>query len=427
MHVLDEFKKRGFVNSFTNEEGLYEYLSTPQSCYIGFDPTATSLHVGSLVPIMALTHMQRAGHRPIALVGGGTGMIGDPSGKTEMRNMMTVETVEKNKQAIKNQLSKFIDFGSDKAKLVDNADWLLGLKYVEFLRDVGKFFSINRMIKMESYKTRFESETGLSFIEFNYTIMQAYDFNVLSETESCLLQMGGSDQWGNIVAGVDLVRRIRQKEAFGLTFPLITNSSGTKMGKTEKGAVWLDAERTSPYEYYQFWVNTEDNDVARFLSLFTFLPIEEIEEVKKLDGKDLNSAKSILAYEATKLAHGQDEAEKAYAASTAMFGAREIPKTLLPSSCVNRKAVGKENDSVPGAEFESAKFENGYSALDLFQEVGLCKSKSDARRLIQQGGAYMNENRIDSIEYLIKKDDFDENSEIVLRAGKKKYFKIVKK
>lgn len=426
MHVIDEFKKRGFVDTFTNEEGLYEYLSSPQSCYIGFDPTASSLHVGSLVPIMSLAHMQRAGHRPIALVGGGTGMIGDPSGKTEMRNMLTVETVEFNKNAIKNQLSNFIDFSQGKAKMVDNADWLLDIKYIEFLRDIGKFFSINRMIKMESYKSRFESESGLSFIEFNYTIMQAYDFKVLSEKEGCLLQMGGSDQWGNIVAGIDLIRRTRQKEAFGLTFPLITNSSGTKMGKTEKGAVWLDSERTSPYDYFQFWVNTEDNDVSRFLSLFTFIPVEEIEEVKKLNGSELNSAKSILAFEATKLAHGEDEAAKAYEASAAMFGARDIPENLLPSSRISRKGLSVKADSVPSSFIEKARITEGVGVLDLFRETGLCKSTSEARRLVQQGGCYLNENRIDSIDYLVTESDF-ESDEIVLRAGKKRYHKIVLK
>ena len=426
MSVVEEFKKRGFVDNFTNEEGLVEYLSSPQSCYIGFDPTASSLHVGSLVQIMALAHMQRAGHRPIALVGGGTGMIGDPSGKTEMRNMLTVEKVEENKRGIKNQLSRFIDFDFGNAKLVDNADWLLGIKYIDFLRETGKYFSINRMVKMESYKTRMESETGLSFLEFNYTILQAYDFKMLSEKENCFLQMGGSDQWGNILAGVELVRRAGRKEAFGLTFSLITTSSGTKMGKTEKGAVWLDPERTSPYEYYQFWVNTEDNDVERFLSIFTFLPVEEIKEVVNLKGQDLNSAKSILAYEATKLAHGEEEAIKAYDASAAMFGGRDISYDLLPSSTIKRKSSSKKTDAIPSTEIQKEKLEQGIGILDLFLFSGLCKSKSDARRLIQQGGAYINESRIDSMEYTININEFN-SGEITLRAGKKRYYKIVLK
>lgn len=426
MNVVEELKARGYIDNFTNEEGLVEYLSTPQSCYIGFDPTASSLHVGSLVQIMVLAHMQRAGHRPIALVGGGTGMVGDPSGKTEMRNMLTVEKVEENKMGIKSQLSRFIKFDDDNAKLVDNADWLLGINYVDFLRDVGKYFSINRMIKMESYKSRMESETGLSFLEFNYTIMQAYDFMELSKKENCFLQMGGSDQWGNIVAGVELIRRTRQKEAFGLTFSLITTSSGTKMGKTEKGAVWLDAERTSPYEYYQFWVNTEDADVARFLSIFTFLPLEEIKEVEKLEGQELNLAKTILAYEATKLAHGEEEAVKAYTASVSMFGGKEIPAELLPGSTINRSAVEKKTEAVPSSEINKDEIEKGMGVLDLFLTSGLCKSKSDARRLVQQGGAYINENRVETIEYIVGIADF-QGDEATLRAGKKRYHKIILK
>ena len=426
MNVVEELKARGYIDNFTNEEGLVEYLSTPQSCYIGFDPTASSLHVGSLVQIMVLAHMQRAGHRPIALVGGGTGMVGDPSGKTEMRNMLTVEKVEENKMGIKSQLSRFIKFDDDNAKLVDNADWLLGINYVDFLRDVGKYFSINRMIKMESYKSRMESETGLSFLEFNYTIMQAYDFMELSKKENCFLQMGGSDQWGNIVAGVELIRRTRQKEAFGLTFSLITTSSGTKMGKTEKGAVWLDAQRTSPYEYYQFWVNTEDADVARFLSIFTFLPIEEIKDVEKLEGQELNLAKAILAYEATKLAHGEEEAVKAYTASVSMFGGKEIPVELLPSSTINRSAIEKKTEAVPSSEIRKGEIEKGMGVLDLFLTSGLCKSKSDARRLVQQGGAYINENRVETIEYIVGIADF-QDGEATLRAGKKRYHKIILK
>lgn len=426
MNVVEELKARGYIDNFTNEEGLVEYLSTPQSCYIGFDPTASSLHVGSLVQIMVLAHMQRAGHRPIALVGGGTGMVGDPSGKTEMRNMLTVEKVEENKMGIKSQLSRFIKFDDDNAKLVDNADWLLGINYVDFLRDVGKYFSINRMIKMESYKSRMESETGLSFLEFNYTIMQAYDFMELSKKENCFLQMGGSDQWGNIVAGVELIRRTRQKEAFGLTFSLITTSSGTKMGKTEKGAVWLDAERTSPYEYYQFWVNTEDADVARFLSIFTFLPLEEIKEVEKLEGQELNLAKTILAYEATKLAHGEEEAVKAYTASVSMFGGKEIPAELLPGSTINRSAVEKKTEAVPSSEINKDEIEKGMGVLDLFLTSGLCKSKSDARRLVQQGGAYINENRVETIDYIVGIADF-QDGEATLRAGKKRYHKIILK
>jgi len=426
MSVIDDFKARGFVDSFTDEGGLYEYLSTSRSCYIGFDPTASSLHVGSLVPIMALSHMQKAGHKPIVLVGGGTGMIGDPSGKTEMRNMLTVEKVDENKKSIKAQLAKFISFDSDGALLLDNADWLLNINYIEFLRDVGRFFSINRMIKMESYKTRMESETGLSFLEFNYTIMQAYDFNILSQKYDCRLQMGGSDQWGNIVAGIDLIRRIQQKEAYGLTFPLVTTSSGGKMGKTEKGAVWLDPDKTSPYEYFQFWINTEDGDVKRFLSLFTFLPMEEIVAVEKLTGKDLNPAKVILAFETTKLVHGEDEAVKAYMASASMFGLKDLPEMLLPSSTINRKANVAKVESLPTSEISEVKLNSGVTFLELFVESGLCKSKSDARRLISQGGAYFNDLRVTNLSDNVKESSFV-NGELLLRAGKKRYYRFILK
>ena len=284
-NVIEILRERGFIEQTTHDQELKDYIESGQvACYIGFDPTASSLHVGSLVPIMALAHMQRQGHRPIALVGGGTGLVGDPSGKTEMRKMLTIEQVDSNVAAIQRQLARFIDFEEGKALLVNNADWLAPLSYIPFLRDIGRHFSVNRMIKAESCRTRLESEDGLSFIEFNYMVLQAYDFLELTRQHQCRLQMGGSDQWGNIVAGIDLIRRMTGDQAFGITFPLITTSSGAKMGKTAAGAVWLDPERTSPYEYYQFWVNTDDMDVARFLSLFTFLPLEEIQMVSQAGG-----------------------------------------------------------------------------------------------------------------------------------------------
>ena len=427
MNVIDILRERGFIENMTHEDELHDYIEGgPASCYIGFDPTASSLHVGSLVPIMSLAHMQRNGHHPIALVGGGTGLIGDPSGKTEMRKLITKDDVEFNKIGIKKQLSNFINFSDHSAVMVDNADWLTGLGYIDFLRDIGRFFSVNRMIKAESYRLRLESEEGLSFIEFNYMLLQAYDFMKLSETHGCLLQMGGSDQWGNIVAGVDLVRRKLQKTAFGITFPLITTSSGAKMGKTASGAVWLDSERTSPYDYYQFWVNTDDNDVARFLALFTFLPMEEIQEVSKLQGVDLNSAKSILAYEATKLCHGPGEAKKAVTSAFANFGDRVIPDKILPSSDILRKgtlAEGVAADTTPQSSFELSRLEAGIPAFKLYQEIGLAASGSAARRLIEQGGAYINGNRIESTDYLVSSQDI-ENREILLKAGKKKIHKI---
>ena len=433
MNVIKVLQERGFIENKTHEKELYEYLENGNAlCYIGFDPTASSLHVGSLVPIMSLAHMQRNGHHPIALVGGGTGLIGDPSGKTEMRKLITKEDVEFNKIGIKNQLSNFINFSGDSAELVDNADWLTGLGYMDFLRDIGRFFSVNRMVKAESYKLRLESDEGLSFIEFNYMLLQAYDFMKLAESHNCLLQMGGSDQWGNIIAGVDLVRRKLQKTAFGITFPLITTSSGAKMGKTASGAVWLDPERTSPYDYYQFWVNTDDNDVARFLALFTFLPLQEIREVEKIEGADLNHAKSILAYETTKLCHGKDEAAKAKQSASANFGRKVIPRSILPSSGISRgvsmvqgvvSSISDQDDTTPNTFFDRSDLESGIPAFKLFHETALAQSGSAARRLIQQGGAYLNGNRIESTDYIIGCNDI-ENNEILLKAGKKKIHKI---
>lgn len=425
MSVIDVLSERGFIENMTHEKELYDYVNNSNiSCYIGFDPTASSLHVGSLVPIMSLAHMQKAGHRPIALVGGGTGLIGDPSGKTEMRKLITKEDVDFNKIGIKKQLSNFINFSNGKAVLVDNADWLNGLGYIDFLRDIGRHFSVNRMIKAESYKIRIESDEGLNFIEFNYMLLQAYDFMKLAESHNCLLQMGGSDQWGNIVAGVDLVRRKLRKTAYGITFPLITTSNGAKMGKTASGAVWLDSERTSSYEYYQFWVNTDDKDVMRFLALFTFLSMDEIREVEKLEGADLNMAKVILAFETTKLCHGNDAAIKAFVSASAMFGNKDVPKSILPSSGLHKNTVGVKSDvSVPTSEILKEDLQAGIPAFKLYHQVGLSQSGSAARRLIQQGGAYLNGNRIESIDYMITIKQL-ENDEILLRAGKKKFHKI---
>ena len=428
MNVLDILSERGFIENTTHDEELRAYLEAGDArCYIGFDPTASSLHVGSLVPIMSLAHMQRCGHRPMALVGGGTGLIGDPSGKTEMRQLITREIVETNKAGIKKQLSHFIDFDSGRAELVDNADWLNGLGYIDFLRDIGRHFSVNRMIKAESYKMRLESEEGLTFIEFNYMLLQAYDFMKLAESHSCLLQMGGSDQWGNIVAGIDLVRKIHRKTAFGITFPLITTSSGAKMGKTASGAVWLDATRTSPYDYFQFWVNTDDNDLVRFLSLFTFLPMVEINKIKECKDAELNCAKAVLAYEATVLAHGPEEAAKAYLSAQKMFGERKIPDHVLPSSTIPRSMdVDDLNESVPSSIVEADDYKEGIPAFKLFVNTGLTSSGGAARKLIQQGGAYMNGTRVDAEDYLVQLKDF-ERGEIILRAGKKRYHKLILK
>lgn len=391
---IEVLEERGFIQQTTDRDGIKKYLSDKSSAYIGFDPTASSLHVGSLVPIMALAHLQRCGHQPLVIVGGGTARIGDPSGKTELRRMLTPEQITDNLNGIKQQLSRYIQFGPEQAQMLDNAQWLCELNYIEFLRDTGRYFSVNRMIAAESYKQRLE--TGLSFIEFNYMILQAYDFMRLSEQYNCLLQMGGNDQWGNIVAGIDLIRRTQEKEAYGLTFPLITTSSGAKMGKTAQGAIWLDPERTSPYDYYQFWRNTEDADVGRFLALFTFLPMEEVKRLAELSGEELNEAKKILAFEATKITHGEEAAKKAADWKTNMPEVSLIPKQL----------------------------DESLTAVELFHLSGIFQSKSEIRRLIQQGGAYMNEEKISDPLMVVNPAHF-KNGECTFRAGKKKYFRVV--
>jgi tyrosyl-tRNA synthetase len=423
-NVYDILEERGFIDQSTDAKACRELLGKPVTCYIGFDPTASSLHVGSLLPIMSLAHMQRCGHRPIALVGGGTALVGDPSGKTEMRKMLSREEIDENGEKLKVQLGQFIDFSSGRALLVNNADWLAPLNYIEFLRDIGRHFSVNRMLSAESYRMRLE--TGLSFIEFNYMLLQAYDFLLLLDDYDCRVQMGGSDQWGNIVAGVDLVRRMRQETVYGITFPLITTASGEKMGKTAQGAVWLDSELTSPYEYYQYWINTEDQDVTRFLGYFTFLPMEEIKAVAGLQGADLNLVKSILAYEVTKITHGEAAASAAQAESEDIFGARSIPDDLLPSSKVRRQPVSEADGAaagMPTTTIASSRLSQGIPAFELFAEVGLCSSRGEARRLIQQGGGYINGQRIQKFDERATLEHL-EKGEILLRAGKKKYHRI---
>lgn len=424
-NTIDILRQRGFIEQTTHEQELYDYFEKETvTCYIGFDPTASSLHIGSLVPIMSLAHMQRNGHRPIALVGGGTGLVGDPSGKTEMRKLLTYDDIAQNALGIKKQLSHFLDFTEGRALLLNNADWLTKLGYISFLRDIGRHFSVNRMIKAESCKMRLDSEDGLSFIEFNYMVLQAYDFLELFDQHQCRLQMGGSDQWGNIVAGIELIRRMHQETAFGITFPLITTSSGEKMGKTAKGAIWLDSERTTPYEYYQYWVNTDDRDVARFLALFTFLPMEEIQTIGHLEGADLNSAKSVLAFEATRLAHGEAEAHKALKAAGSMFGIRQVPENILPSSTIPRGAAETDNVSVPRTYIEPADLKAGIPAFKLFHGVGLATSGGAARRLIEQGGAYVNGNRVETFDQLITDNDINAEDSIVLRSGKKRFHQV---
>ncbi len=404
--MYDTFLERGYVAQCTDEVELARLFNSETVLgYIGFDPTATSLHVGSLIPILSLVHLQRQGHRPIVLVGGGTGMVGDPSGKTEMRKLLTLEELAANAEAIKNQLSRFMEFGDTKAVMVNNVDWLAPLNYIEMLRDVGRHFSVNRMLAAESVKQRLE--TGLSFIEFNYMILQAYDFMHLCKHHGCRLQMGGNDQWGNIVAGVDLTRRMVGQTVYGLTFPLITTSTGQKMGKTHAGTVWLDPERTSPYDFYQYWVNVTDDDVERFLKLFTFLPLDQIDELARLEGSAINQAKQVLAFEVTKIVHGEAEAKEAQRAAQAAFGS------------------GADAEGVPTSGMARDRLAEGVAAFVLFHEVGLCKSSSEARRLITQGGAYVGEARVEAFDTPITLDMAGDDGAIWLRAGKKKHHRVV--
>lgn len=403
--ILEIFKERGFMEQVTDEDLLREDLKKPITCYIGFDPTASSFHVGSLLPIMSLAHMQREGHRPIAVVGGGTTLVGDPSGKTEIRPIMTREEIDHNSEGIKDQLSRFLDFSNGKALMVNNADWLVELNYIEFLRDIGRHFSVNRMLTAESYKARMK--TGLNFIEFNYMLLQAYDFWYLFKHYDCRLQMGGTDQWGNIIAGADLTRRLEREIIHGLTLPLITTSSGIKMGKTHEGAVWLDPEMTSPYDYYQYWINQEDNDVERFLALFTFLPIDEVKRLGALKGADIRYAKEVLAFEATSICHGKAEAEKARSAARRLFG----------------KDGSDSSESVPMFHMDADEIDKGIPAYLLFEQSGLCKTRSDARRLISQGGGYVNGKKIEVFDQIIDQNDIENNS-ILIRAGKKRYMKV---
>ncbi len=418
--VYETFRERGFIEQITDETEMSEFLGEKSiTCYIGFDPTAASLHIGSLVPIMALAHMQRHGHRPIALVGGGTALIGDPSGKTEMRKILSREQIDANAEGLKRQLSHYLDFSEGRALLLNNADWLVPLNYIEFLRDIGRHFSVNRMLAAESYKMRLEK--GLNFIEFNYMLLQSYDFLHLFKHWDCLMQMGGNDQWGNMVAGIDLIRRMEEKKTYSLTFPLITTAQGHKMGKTEKGTVWLDAGLTSPYEYYQFWINTEDTDVARFLALFTFLPMEEIEAVKSLADARLNMAKTVLAFEATRITHGEAAAVAAWKSSAGAFGVKPIENELFPSSAIPRASGEMDTDAIPSCSKSRAELECGVPAFELFHEAGLCSSRSEARRLLSQGGGYMNDRPIAAFDEKITLSDMNAKGEILLRKGKKNY------
>ena len=419
-NVFDILGERGFIEQVTDEEAVRECLLRPATCYIGFDPTASSLHVGSLVPIMALAHMQRSGHRPIALVGGGTGLVGDPSGKIEMRKVLTRGEIDRNVHAMGKQFSRYLEFSKGNALLLNNADWLTRLNYIEFLRDIGVHFSVNRMLSFESIKMGLKR--GLSFIEFNYQPLQAYDFWHLFREYGCVLQMGGSDQWGNIVAGIDLIRRLEGKAAYGITFPLIETADGKKMGKTEQGTIWLDASMTSPYQYYQYWVNTHDSDVERFLALFTFLPMEEIRSVQFLENADLNMAKAVLAFEATGINHGNEQALDAWRSSMALFGGEHIPPDLFPSSTIPREKLAGTVESIPTTTIDKDILKKGMVAFEMFKET-LCASGAEARRLIEQGGAYINGVKVERFDEALSVEHF-RNGEIILRAGKKRFHRV---
>tara|TARA_B110000091_G_scaffold162278_1_gene173071 strand:+ start:232 stop:1455 length:1224 start_codon:yes stop_codon:yes gene_type:complete len=404
--MLEDLKERGFFQQSTHPEELAKRLKEDRiCCYVGFDPTADSLHIGHLIPLMGLAHMQRGGHRIIALMGGGTAMIGDPSGKTEMRKMLTEEQLQSNIEGMLPQMKRFLDFNGD-AILVNNSKWLRDLNYIDFLRDIGRHFSVNRMLSFETYKIRLE--TGLSFLEFNYQLLQAFDFLELNRRYNCTLQMGGDDQWANIISGTDLIRRVERKDAFGWTYPLLTTSSGKKMGKTEKGALWLDPKRTSAYEYYQYWVNTEDTDVEKFLALFTFLPMNEVRQLGQLQGADIREAKQRLAFETTALIHGKETALQAQEAAQSLFS-----------------GDGKSNNSnVPSTTIAAENFSAGLDIFESFLQTGLCKSKGEARRLQAQGGVYVNDERVDNPEYCLGKADL-KDGEILLRAGKKRYHRLI--
>ena len=423
MNLYDVLKARGFVYQATDEDAIRDlFQKDVVTGYIGFDPTADSLHAGSLVPIMALAHMQRLGHRPIALVGGGTGLVGDPSGKTETRKLLDADDIERNAKSLKRQLSRYISFEEGKALLINNADWLVELNYIEFLRDVGKHFSVNKMLTAESVKQRLEK--GLTFIEFNYMVLQAYDFYILNKKYGCELQMGGQDQWGNIVTGIDLTRRISGNEVLGLTFPLITSSSGEKFGKSVQGAIWLDAQKTPPYEYYQFFRNTMDSDVKRYLGYFTFLHVDEIEALASLKPPLLNRAKEILAYEATRITHGEEQARSAYLASVEKFGESDPSRRVETSSSILRCEGAQA--AHPSIEIAKKTIIEGMSVIDAFVVSGLCSSKGEARRLIRQGGAYIGPKRVEDESVVLVEDDFVEGA-LELRAGKKRHKTITLK
>ena len=406
MHILDVLKERGFIAQTTFEDELYKQLEEPTTFYVGFDPTADSLHIGHYIPIMAMAHMQRAGHRPIALMGGGTAMIGDPSGKTDMRKMMTVETIDHNVECIKQQMSRFLDFSDDKAIIVNNADWLRNLNFIEFMRNIGAMFSVNKMLTADCYKTRMATDNGLSFLEFTYMLMQSYDFLELFHRYGCRLEMGGNDQWSNMLGGADLVRRKGSEKAFACTFQLLLTHDGKKMGKTEKGALWLDPNKTSPFDFYQYWRNVGDADVMKCIRMLTFLPLEQINEMDTWADAKLNEAKEILAYELTKMVHGEEEAEKARAAAKALF------------------VGGGDDANMPTTEISADKLADGkIGILNLMVACGLAPSNKQARQLVEQGGVLVNDEKVPNAQFVVTEEML--KAGVKIRKGKKIFHKAV--
>lgn len=401
-NVYDVLLERGFIEQTTHEEEIKELLGKEKvTFYIGFDATADSLTAGHFLTIMAMMHMQRAGHKPIALLGGGTTMIGDPSGKSDMRSIMTKETIQHNADCFYKQLSRFIDFNDGNAIIANNADWLLNLNYVEFLREVGVHFSVNKMLTAECYKQRMEK--GLTFFEFNYMIMQSYDFLKLNQLYNCTLELGGNDQWSNILGGVDLIRRKEKKPAYGLTFKLLTTSEGIKMGKTMKGALWLDPEKTSPYEFYQYWRNIEDVKVEECLGLLTFLPMDEVRRLGALQDAEINHAKEVLAFEVTKIVHGEEEAIKAQEAARSLFGGN------------------MKTEDIPTTTYSAERFAEGIDLITLLVDGKLATTRSDARRTIQQGGVTVNDEKVMEFDRVFTEKDFNDEAALLIKKGKKAY------
>ena len=406
-HILDILKERGFIAQTTFDDELYEQLKSPTTFYVGFDPTADSLHIGHYIPIMAMAHMQRAGHKPIALMGGGTAMIGDPSGKTDMRKMLSVATIDRNVECIRKQMSRFLEFGEGKAIIVNNGDWLRHLNFIEFMREIGSQFSVNRMLTAECYKARLATTNGLSFLEFTYMLMQSYDFLELFRRYGCCLEMGGNDQWSNMLGGADLVRKLEKKKAFACTFQLLLTHDGRKMGKTEAGALWLDPEKTKPYDFYQYWRNIDDKDVEKCLALLTFLPMDEVRRLGALRDAEINEAKKVLAYEVTKLVHGEEEAARAAEAAYSVFG----------------KGASAEN--MPTLELTADELKQDARISTMLVRSGMCKSQGDARKQIEQNAVSVDDQKITDPQAILTADQLKNG--VLLKKGKKNFVRVVLK